>query len=443
MPKLKIAKPVAEGYTIFQKAFVSRLKPNGATEQLFDKIAGTCRFVYNGALHQRRAFYDMGLKTPTAFDQIKVLTQAKQNPDLAFLSDAPIHCLQQAMIDVATAFDNFFADLKKQATGLLKAKDVRRPKKHKKGKCRDSFRFPDPKQFVIERKRVKLPKIGWVNFFDSRKIEGTPKSVTVFKDGKHWFMSVLCEIIAPIPVPPKGEPIGIDLNVEEGAAVALSDGRCLETAKTSKREQRFLRKLKRTVSRRFKGSVRYAKAVERLAKFEKFRANRRKDAIHKVTTQLAKTHGVLVIEDLKVKNMTASAAGTVEEPGKNVKAKSGLNRVILDRAFGFVRQCLAYKTAWYGSEVRKRPAPYTSQKCSCCGHIDAANRKGSWFCCLKCGHAESAHTNAAKNILADGLEPVQETVRKAATDRGETVRLAVRAGNLREAITLRGDLVTC
>ena len=443
MPKLKIPKPVAEGYTIIQKAFVSRLKPNGATEQLFDKIAGTCRFVYNGAVHQRRAFYDMGLKTPTAFDQIKFLTQAKHNPDLAFLSDAPIHCLQQAMVDVATAFDNFFADLKKQAAGLLKAKDVRRPKKHKKGKCRDSFRFPDAKQFVIKRKRVKLPKIGWVNFFDSRAIEGTPKSVTVFKDGQHWFMSVLCEVIAPIPAQPTGEAIGIDLNVEEGAAVALSDGRCLETAKTSKRERRFLRKLKRTVSRRIKGSERYAKAVARLAKFEKYRSSRRKDSIHKITTQLAKTHGVIVIEDLKVKNMTASAAGTVEEPGKNVKQKSGLNRSILDRAFGFVRQCLGYKTVWYGSELRKVHPAYTSQRCSECGHTCKENRQSTgWFKCVACGHAESAHTNAAKNILADGLEPVQEMVRKAATDRGEIVRPA-QAGCFNEAITHRGDLVTC
>ena len=441
MPKLKIPNTPPEGHTIFQKAFVSRLKPNGATEHLFDKIAGTCRFVYNGAIHQRRAFYEQGLKT-SAFDQIKFLTQAKQNPDLAFLSEAPIHCLQQVMVDVATAFDNFFSDLKKQAAGLLKAKDVRRPTKHKKGKCRDSFRFPDAKQFVVERKRVKLPKIGWVNFSASRPVEGTPKSITVFKDGEHWFMSVLCEIIAPIPTQPVGEPIGIDLNVEQGAAIALSNGQNFETVKTSKREWRFLKKLHRTISRRVKGSARYAKAVARLAKFERFRSNRRKDAIHKVTTHLAKTHSLIVVEDLKVKNMTASATGTVEKPGKNVKAKAGLNRVILDRAFGFIRQCLTYKTVWYGSELRKRPAPYTSQKCSCCGHIDAENRKGSWFCCLKCGHAESAHTNAAKNILADGLEPMQETVRKAATDRGETVRPAS-AGNLVEAITHRGDLVRC
>jgi putative transposase len=305
--------------------------------------------------------------------------------------------------------------------------------------ARDAERFAQ--QFVVERKRVKLPKIGWVNFFDSRPIEGTPKSITVFKDGKHWFMSVLCEIIAPIPAQPMGEAIGIDLNVVEGAAVALSDGRCLETAKTSKRERRFLRKLKRTVSRRVKGSARYAKAVARLAKFEKYRANRRKDSIHKVTTQLAKTHGVIVVEDLKVKNMTASAAGTVEEPGKNVKQKSGLNRSILDRAFGFVRQCLAYKTIWYGSELRKVNPAYTSQRCSECGHTCAENRKSTgWFECLNCGHAESAHTNAAKNILADGLEP--EMVRKTATDRGEIVRPA-QAGCFIEAITQRGDLVTC
>jgi putative transposase len=433
LPKLKIAKTAPIGQRYIQKAFMFRLKPNGVQKTFFEKIAGMCRFVYNGALHQRRAFYEQGLKT-SAFDQIKFLTQAKQNPYLAFLSDAPIHCLQQAMVDVATAFDNFFADLKKQAAGLLKAKDVRRPKKHKKGKCRDSFRFPDAKQFVVERKRVKLPKIGWVNFFDSRPIEGSPKSITVFKDGQHWFMSVLCEILQPIPARPTGEVIGIDLNVEAGAAIALSDGRCFETAKTSKREWRFLKKLHRTISRRVKGSARHAKAVARLANFEKYRSNRRKDSIHKITTQLAKTHGVIVVEDLKLKNMTASAAGTVEEPGKNVKAKSGLNRVILDRAMGFVKQCLAYKTVWFGSELQKENPAYTSQKCSKCGCIDAMSRMSTaWFRCVQCGHAESAHTNAANNIRGGWT---------AATDRGEIVRPA-QAGCLDEAITQRGDLVTC
>ena len=333
------------------------------------------------------------------------------------------------MLDLDTAYENFFDDLAKRKAEKIQAGAVRRPRAHKKGVA-DSFRFPQANQFTIERKWVKLPKAGWVRYCDSRPIEGNPKSITVSREGQHWYMSVLCERELPDPIAPAGSAIGVDLNAEEGAAVVLSNGQCLETAKTSKREWRYLRKLHRVASRRKQGSRNHVKAKARLAKFEEYRSQRRKDAIHKVTTYLAKTHAVIVIENLKVKNMTASARGTVEKPSKNVKAKAGLNRVLLDRAPGFVRQCLSYKTIWYGSKLEKTNPAYTSQKCSHCGHSSPENRKStSWFCCVKCGHTESAHTNAAKNILAGGHP---------ASACREDVRPVVETGYFPEAGTQRG-----
>jgi putative transposase len=152
-----------------------------------------------------------------------------------------------------------------------------------------------------------------------------------------------------------------------------------------------------------------------------------------VTTYLAQNHSLIVVEDLKVKNLTRSAKGTVENPGKNVKAKAGLNRVLLDRAPGMFRQFLAYKCAWTGATLRKRNPAYTSQKCSACGCIDKRNRKAvSWFECVQCGHAESAHTNAAKNIVgADGLLNPHRSVE-------EYVNPGVAPGCLVEAETQRG-----
>lgn len=415
------------------KGYRFRLNPNGAQEVLFRKTAGSCRFVYNSALFHRQEHYRETGKSLWTAGQAGRLVALKKEPATSWLSEVPSQCLQQSLIDLDRAYENFFNDLAKYKVKAIRAKAVRRPKPHKKGKSADSFRFPQSTQFVLEPKRVKLPKAGWVKFSASQKIQGKPKSITVSRDGENWFMSVLCEVFAAdVPFAPAGEAIGIDLNVEEGAAVALSDGRCFETAKTSKREYRHLAKLKRTLSRRKKGSQNYKKAVAKLAKFERHRANRRKDAIHKATTHLAKNHSVIVIEDLKVKSMTRSAKGTVENPGKNVKAKSGLNRVLLDRAPGFFRQCLTYKCGWTGAELRKVNPAYTSQKCSCCGHTSKANRTStSLFQCEKCGHTESAHTNAAKNIKVDGLIKPQRSV-------DEVVNPGVEPGCLGEAETHRG-----
>ena len=121
------------------------------------------------------------------------------------------------------------------------------------------------------------------------------------------------------------------------------------------------------------------------------------------TTGLANNSAVIVLEDLQTKAMTGSAKGTTETPGKKVRQKAGLNRSILDQGWGLLEAMIAYKLDWRGGQLIKVPAPYTSQRCSACGHIDAASRKDKKFICTACGHAEDADINAAKNILAAGL----------------------------------------
>ena len=101
--------------------------------------------------------------------------------------------------------------------------------------------------------------------------------------------------------------------------------------------------------------------------------------------------------------MTKSARGTLQNPGKNVKAKSGLNRVILDQGWGEFRRQLSYKSVWYGSKLLVVSEKYTSQTCSSCCHRDAANRQSqSVFQCIACGYQDNADTNAAKNIRTVG-----------------------------------------
>jgi putative transposase len=145
-------------------------------------------------------------------------------------------------------------------------------------------------------------------------------------------------------------------------------------------------------------------------------SNARKDFLHKQSLAIAKNHGIVKIEKLLVQNMTGSAKGTTEAPGKNVKAKSGLNRSILDQGWGMFATMLGYKLSERGGELIYVDPAYTSQACAECGSIDAANRKDqATFICIHCGHADNADTNAARNILqarALAVEPPKRTLRR-------------------------------
>ena len=101
--------------------------------------------------------------------------------------------------------------------------------------------------------------------------------------------------------------------------------------------------------------------------------------------------------------MSTSAKGTIEEPGQNVKAKSGLNRSILNSSFGMLKTMMSYKADWYGRTLVEIDPKYTSQTCNCCGAVDKKNRKLELFLCITCGHKDHADVNAAKNILEKGI----------------------------------------
>jgi putative transposase len=205
----------------------------------------------------------------------------------------------------------------------------------------------------------------------------------------------------PEPKPNHGPAVGLDLGVVQ--AITLSTGEVLAIQGRTRAEERRLARLQRSLGRKRKGSRNRAKARARLAELQIRIARRRRDAIHKATTKLAKNHGLIVIEDLRVKAMTASARGTLEAPGTNVSAKAGLNRAMLNVAFGEIRRQLEYKCGWYGSTLLAVNPVNTSRRCSQCGHTDAGNRRSqATFHCLSCGHGANADVNAARNILERG-----------------------------------------
>jgi putative transposase len=201
-------------------------------------------------------------------------------------------------------------------------------------------------------------------------------------------------------------------------AMALSDGRNLDMPELlSRGERRRLRKLELHAARQRSGRRRGVPASKReratyrqIAALRARQARRRTDWLHKATTRIAESHGVVVVEDLRIPNMTRSARGTAQQPGRNVNAKARLNRSILAMAWGTGERMIDYKTSAQGGRMVKVAAAFSSQTCAQCGHVAAENRPNrDSFHCMACGHAAPADTNAAQVLLARGLAALSGT----------------------------------
>lgn len=180
----------------------------------------------------------------------------------------------------------------------------------------------------------------------------------------------------------------------------LSSGEALHIPNELRLLDRKKRKAQRAVSRRKRGSVRRAKALRRVARIAGRAGRIRRDWQHRVTIDLARRFGTVVLEELKIKNMTRSAAGSVDAPGKNVRSKAGLNRAILEQGWHSFETLLTYKLEERGGHLCKVDPRYTSQTCSSCGAVDRESRKSqAAYDCTTCGHRAHADHNAAINIL--------------------------------------------
>ena len=181
------------------------------------------------------------------------------------------------------------------------------------------------------------------------------------------------------------------------------NGEFLAPLNSFKKHAKSLKKQQKSLARKLKGSKNWLKQKNKISKKHIQIADARKDYLHKCSSKISKNHAIIILEDLKTGNMTRSAKGTAEKPGNRVKAKSGLNRAILDQGwFEFSRQ-LEYKQHFSGGKLVLVDPKYTSQKCPECGHISKENRKcQSLFSCTKCQYKNNADLTAALNVLAAG-----------------------------------------
>jgi putative transposase len=369
------------------QAYKFELIPNGEQTLLMRQYAGACRFVYNKALAWQNEQYQAYNTFKLSYTKIaNLLPQWKE--ELDWLKDAPSQTLQQSLKNLEASFKNFFA----------KRADF--PRFKKKGMS-DSFRFPQGFKLEQHNNRIFLPKLGWIRYRNSRAILGTVKNVTISHKCGKWYASVQTEREVETPVHPSASAVGIDVGIAQFAA--LSNGQMVDALNSFKQKQQRLARYQRAMSRKVRFSNNWHKAKQRVSKLHTHIANARRDFLHKCSTDISQNHAMIFVEDLKVANMSRSASGTLEVPGRSVKAKSGLNRSILDQGwFEFKRQ-LTYKQQWLGGDVLAVPAHYTSQRCSCCGTVSKDNRiSQAKFACVSCGYEANADLNAAKNILAAG-----------------------------------------
>ena len=360
------------------------MKPDIEQGRQFARIAGVCRLVWNLCLEQRKVVYSSRRMSLNSYSQLPDVTLLRHEYD--WIRDVPSQTLQQKVRDLDIAYRNFF-----EGRAAF-------PERKKKGQSVDSFRFPQG--FKIDNRRIFFPKIGWVGFFKSQEIKGEPKHMTVSRSGKHWFVSVCCEVEIANAVP-KSKAAGIDRGIAK--LCALSDGTVIENPKAFKRYKQKLAKLQRELARKVKFSKNFYKAKAKITALHIRIANTRRDFIHKATTGIAKNHGLVVLEDLRVKAMSKSAKGTIDNPGRMVKQKSGLNRSILDAGWGEFRRQLEYKVGWANGIVVFADPKNTSRKCPVCGHTAKENRlTQADFVCVACGNADDADVTAAVNILRAG-----------------------------------------
>ncbi|GAA3109807.1 MULTISPECIES: RNA-guided endonuclease InsQ/TnpB family protein [Nonomuraea] len=249
---------------------------------------------------------------------------------------------------------------------------------------------------------VRLQGIGHVRVHQHRPVLGRVKTISVKREGKRWYVVLSCDEVPAGPLPATGAVAGIDLGV--ASLVTTSGGVHLANPRHLAATADRLAEAQRDLARKKRGSKRRRKAVARVAALHGKVRRQRLDHAHKAALVLVRDYDVIVHEDLRIANMTRSAAGTVGQPGRNVAAKAGLNRSILDAGWGVFLRILAYKAESAGRELIAVNPAGTSRTCACCGHGAKENRVSqAAFACTACGHAAHADVNAAVNILRAGL----------------------------------------
>jgi putative transposase len=367
-----------------------RLLPTPAQEVVMRQHCAHARYVWNLAVEQHAFWRPSRKSAPGYLEQCRQLTAARaEHPWLA----AGSHTVQQqALRDFAQARAAFFDP----------HNPAGRPSWRKAGRD-EGFRIVGQRrrQWDVGRLsrrvgEVWVPKVGWVRFRWSRPVPAGVKSYRVTLDRAGRWHVAFAAIPDPVKAPGNGQVVGIDRGVAVSAT--LSTGEMLRCPGLTARERQRMRRLEGKLARAKRGSNRRGRVKRTIARLRARESDRRKDWAEKLSTDVARRFDLIRVEELQITNMTQSAKGTPGNPGRNVRAKAGLNREILRSGWGLLVRRLQDKAP--GRVEKVKPA-FTSQRCSACGHVDANSRESqARFACTACRYACNADVNAARNIAA-------------------------------------------
>jgi putative transposase len=379
-----------------------RLYPSRKQEQTLFSWLDLHRELYNAAIQERRDAWKKAGVSVRYLDQQNVLPEIKQfRPELVPLGS---HALQETVRRVDRAFQAFFRRVRTgDKPGFPRFKSRNRF---------DSFTYPDPAGWkVLENKKrrgkLRIGNLGTIRMRGSPRVtleRGELRTLTVLRKNGKWYaaITVRCEDRELRRNPaPEGSVVGLDAGCK--ALVHTSDGRAVENPRQLSAELEELRRAQKDLSRKKRGSRNRGKARSKVSRIHELVANRRRDFLHKLSTELVSDYFFIVVEDLKLRNMSRSARGTVENPGRNVRQKAGLNRSLLDASVGRLYQMVAYKAEEAGGQLLAVSPHGTSQKCSRCGNEVAKDLSVRIHECQTCGLIADRDHNAAINILALGL----------------------------------------
>ncbi|MEB3033406.1 RNA-guided endonuclease InsQ/TnpB family protein [[Mycobacterium] nativiensis] len=425
------------------RAYRLALDPTTGQLDALQRHAGAARWAFNHALAAKRladqqrtaairelveagtdleqARRQITVKVPgkapiqKAWNQIKGDSRSGVEGICPWWHEVSTYAFQSAFADADTAWQNWWAS----RTGRRAGKRVGQPRFKRKHRCRDSFRIHhDVKRPTIRPdgyRRLIVPRLGSIRLHATAKPlcraigrGAVIQSVTIVRGGHHWYASVLVKDPTPTRRAPTRRQrvagtVGVDLGVN--ALAALSTGEIIDNPRHLRTARKRLLKTQRALSRTSKGSARRRRCAAILGRRHHEVSERRATTLHALTKRLTTQFETVAIEDLNVTGMTASARGTIEQPGRNVRAKAGLNRSILDVSPGELRRQLTYKTSWYGSTVAVCDRWYPSSKtCSNCGTVKLKLALSERvFHCAACGLVLNRDVNAARCIAAHAV----------------------------------------
>lgn len=367
------------------KAYKYCLLPTDEQKAELQKFFGVCRFAYNLGLETKIAAYTSAKVNLSCFDLIKQIAGLKQ--DYEWIAECPAQPIQMSLRNLDNAYTKFF-----KGGGFPKFKN-----KYSK----QSIQFPQNTVVDFKNKKIRLPKLKWVDCIFDREFTGEIKTVTVSKTTTNkYFVSILVDNQAELP---KKKPItenttvGIDLGIKTLAV--LSDGTEFENPKWFRAAKANLRRQQRSLCRKKEGSKTRDKQRLVVARCHERIANQRKDYLQKVSTKIIQNFDTICMEDLNISGMM-----------KNEK----LSLAISEIGWANFKSMLEYKAEWYGKNIvtigRFEPS---SKICSTCGTINKElSLSDRVWTCQKCSTEHDRDKNAAQNIKNFGLryKPVQANV---------------------------------